>query len=134
MFGVEAYSSLPDHQADRGDLARQGQARHLRLDPFGDQRIVELPERSGLGSSDGRSTLEQILQIVIVMAIQLTNRDLLLRPLQLPLDVTVLGTAVRFNPKPAVRPELSLGAKAMRCLEDRDDKSRPDRTDRRNPA
>src|SRR6266852_1155800 len=134
MLGVEAHSFLPDHQGDRGDLARQSTARHLRLDPFGDQRIVKLLERSALGSGNGRGTLVEILQIVIVIAIQSTNRDLLLRSLQLSLDGTVIGTAVCFDPKPNVRPKLSLGAKPVRCLEERDQESRPDRSEERNLA
>jgi hypothetical protein len=73
IFGVAAYSFFPDDQRDRCDLARYGQACHLRLYPFGDQRSVKLPEWSGLGSGYGRGTLEQIFEIVVMISIQLTN-------------------------------------------------------------
>src|SRR5712691_6075280 len=128
MFGVEAYSFLPDQQRDRRDLACQGETRHLRLDPLGDQSLVKLLERTRLGSGQGRGTLEQVLEIVIV--IQPANRDRLLGALQLSLDIPVLGTAVRLDCKPTVAPELSLGAKPVGRLQQRDQKGRSDRTDR----
>ena len=67
IWGVEVDSFLPNGQRNRSDLARQRQARHLRLDPLGDQRIVKLLERTSLDSGDGRGTLEQIFEIVIVI-------------------------------------------------------------------
>ena len=124
MLGVEALSFLPEDQRDGCNFARQGQARHLRPHSLGHQTIVKLLERSGLGSGHRGGTLEQILQIVIVIAIQPTNRRRLLRALQLSLDVKVLGAAVCLNPKPAVGPELSLGTKPVRCLDQSDQQSR----------
>src|SRR5229473_8719799 len=132
MLGVEAYSFLPDQQRDRRDLTRQGEARHLRLDPLGDQSLVKLLERARLGSGQGRGTLEQILEIVIVIAIQPANRDRLLGALQPSLDIPVLGTAVRLNSKTTVAPQLSLGAKSVWGLQQRDQQGRSDRTDRGN--
>ena len=41
MLRVEGFSFLPDPQRDGGDLARQGQPRHLRLHVFGQQPLVE---------------------------------------------------------------------------------------------
>ena len=99
IVGVEAGSFLPDGQSNDGDLARQGQTRHLWFDPLGHQRIVKLLERSGLGSSDGRSALVEILQIVVVIAIHPANRHLLLRALELSIDTTVLGTTVCVDSK-----------------------------------
>src|SRR3989475_11422291 len=128
--GAEAYSFLPDQQRDRRDLARQGETRHLRLDPLSDQSLVKLLERTRLGSGQGRGTLEQIFEIVIVIAIQPANRDRLLRALQPPLDIPVLRTAVRLDSKTTVAPELSLGAKPVGGLDERDQKGRSDRTDR----
>jgi hypothetical protein len=75
MFSVETDSFLPDGQSDGGDLACQRQARHLRLDALGDQLSVKLLERAGLGHGYGRRTLEQIFEIVIMIAIQTANRD-----------------------------------------------------------
>ena len=78
--------------------------------------------------------LNKILQIVIVIAIQPANRGRLLRALQLSLDETLLGAAVRLDSKSAVAPELSLGTETMRCLHQSDQQSRPDRSDERNLA
>src|ERR1700677_308782 len=105
MLDVEACSFLPNGQSDGRHLARQGQTRHLRPHSLGQQAFVKLLERSGLGSGHRGSTLEQVLQIVIVIAIQPTNRSRLFRALQLSLDVTMLGTAVGLDAKPAERPD-----------------------------
>ena len=86
MLGVEAHSSLPHDQYDRGNLPRQGQARHLRPHALGQQSRVELLERTGFAGSHDRRTLKQILQIVIAVSVESANRDLLLRSLQLSVD------------------------------------------------
>src|ERR1700676_4349119 len=57
-LGVEAHSSLPYDQYDRGNFPSQGQARHLRPHPLGQQGRVELLQRTGLGRGDDRRTLE----------------------------------------------------------------------------
>src|SRR5712692_6830540 len=57
-LGVEAHSSLPYDQHDGGNFPSQGQARHLRPHPLGQQGRVELLERTGLGRGDDRLTLE----------------------------------------------------------------------------
>jgi len=134
MLGVEAHSFLPDEQGDGGHLARQSQTRHLRPHSLGHQRIVKLLERTRLGSRYGCGTFKYVLQFVIMIAIQPANRSRLFRALQLSLDEPLLGAAVRFDPKPAVGPELPLGAEAMRCLDQSDQQSRPDRADERNLA
>ena len=58
IFGVKRDSFLPHCKGDRGDLARQGETRHLWPHPFRYQSLVELPEwtlpRGGLD----RRTLE----------------------------------------------------------------------------
>jgi hypothetical protein len=99
---LEAHPFLPHDQNNRGNLSGQGQAGHLRSHPFGKQSRVKFLERTWFYRSDGGSTLKQILQIVIAVSIQSTNRDLLLGFLQ-----------------PAVFPERSLGAEALRCLKGR---------------
>src|SRR5580693_9096058 len=134
ILGVEAYSSLPYHPYDVGHLSRQGQARHLRSHPFGDQGRVEFLERTRFDGSDGGGTLKQVLQIVIAVAVETANRYLLLGFLELSLHRTVIGTAMRFDGKTAVFPERSLGTEAVRCLHQRDPQSCPDRTDRRDLA
>jgi hypothetical protein len=81
MLGVEALYFLPNCQSNGGHLARQSQARHLRPNALSRQTIVRLLERSRLGSGQRGGTLEQVLQIVIVIAIQPTNPGRLLRAL-----------------------------------------------------
>jgi hypothetical protein len=71
---------------------------------------------------------------VIVIAIQPTDRGRLLRAFQLSLDVSMLGTAVRLDPKPAVGPQLALGAETVWGLDQSDQQSGPDRADERNRA
>ncbi len=43
---------------------------------------------------------------------------LFLRPLQLPVDTTVIGAAVGLDAKSAVSPQLPLGAETVRGLQD----------------
>jgi hypothetical protein len=57
-LSVEAHSSLPYDQHDRGNFPSQGQARHLRPHPLGQQRRIELLQRTGLGRGDDRRALE----------------------------------------------------------------------------
>jgi hypothetical protein len=71
---------------------------------------------------------------VIVIAIQPANRGRLLRALQLSLNESLFGAAVRLDPKSAVGPELPLGAETMRCLQQSDQLRRPDRADEWNLA
>ena len=118
MFGVEADSFLPNRQRDGRDLAGQGQPRHVRPDSFGQQSGVKLLQWTWFGRRIGGRTLEQVLEIVIVVSIEPTNRYLLLRSSQLSIDVAVFCTVVRFNAEAAVGPQLSLGAEAMRGLQD----------------
>ena len=44
-----------------------------------------------------RCTLEQILQIVIMVGVEPANGDLLVRPSELSFDMAIVGAAVRFN-------------------------------------
>src|SRR5713226_9111882 len=133
-LGVEAHSSLPYDQHDGGNFPSQGQACHLRPHPLGQQGRVELLERTGLGRGDDRRALKQILQIVIAIFVQPANQYGLLGSLQLPFDIAVIGTAVGLNAQTAQGPQLSLGAKPMRGLQDAQQHGRSDRTDRRDLA
>src|SRR5580700_4332405 len=117
IFGVEAHSFLPYDQYDRGNLPSQGQPCHLRSHAFSHQGRVKFLERTRFDGSDGGGTLKQILQIVIAVAVESTNRDSLPGFLQPSLHLTIIGTAVHFDGKPAVLPEWSLGAEAVRCLD-----------------
>src|SRR6267378_1416231 len=42
IVGVETYLLLPDDQRDRGNLPRQGQARHCGLPSLSQQSLVEI--------------------------------------------------------------------------------------------
>ena len=57
-LGVEAHSSLPYDQHDRGNFSSQGQARHLRPHPFGQQRLIEPLEWTRLGRGNDCRALE----------------------------------------------------------------------------
>ena len=80
IVGLETYPLLPDMQGNRCNLARQRQTRHLRPDALGQQRRVELSERTGLVGSDDRRTFEDMFQIVIVVGVEPANGDLLRGP------------------------------------------------------
>jgi hypothetical protein len=97
-----------------------------------DLSIVKLLERPCLGGGNCQGTLEQIFEIVIVILIESANRCLLPGPLQLSVNVLVLCAVVGFDRQPAVSPQLSLGAKAIRGLEQCDQQGRPDGANRRN--
>ena len=79
MLGVEADSFLPNQQRDRCNFARQCETRHLRPHPFGNQSSVKLLERPGLGGSDDGCSLEDIFELVVMIAVEPAQRDLLLR-------------------------------------------------------
>ena len=92
MFGVETHSFLPDQQSDRCNLACQGEARHRRLRPFGNESGVEFLEGSAYGSGSGRGTFENIFQIVIVIPVEPADRQQLLGASELPLQNAVFAT------------------------------------------
>jgi hypothetical protein len=69
MLGVEAHSSLPHDQNDRGNLPGQGQPRHFLSQALSQQFRIELREGAGLGRRDDRCALEKIFQIVIEISV-----------------------------------------------------------------
>ena len=81
-----------------------------------------------------RRTFEDVFQIMTVVLIETTQLDWLVASLQLTLHRVVFSTAVRLQRQTAVRPELFLGAKPVRRLDQRHQQSRPNRTDIRNLA
>src|SRR4029077_1280853 len=84
-------------------------------------------------SSDGR-TLKDIFQVVIVIRVEPANGQESFGTLELTLDKTVFPAAVGLQSQTAVGPELPLGAKAMGRLNQSDQQSRPNGSDRRNLA
>ena len=91
-------------------------------------------ERTSTATGLRSCTLEDILKIVVVIFVEATKRRWFLRTLQLTIHVAVLRTVMCFYPQTAVGPQLSLRAKTMRCLNQRDQHSRPNRTDTGNLA
>src|SRR2546427_5741644 len=79
-----------------------------------------------------RRTLEDIFQIVVVVGVESANGQEPFGALELALDKTVFPAAVGLQSQTAIGPELPLGAKAMRRLDQSDQQSRPDRTNRWN--
>ena len=69
-----------------------------------------------------------------MVGIQPTELLWFLGALQLSLDIAVLRAVVGFQRKPAVGPQLPLGAESMGCLQQRKQLRRPQRTDARNLA
>src|ERR1700730_16950393 len=120
MFGVEIRSFLPDNQRDRCNLPRQGATSHRWFRPLGEQRLVEIVERSRGDAGHGGRTLENILEIVVMILVESTKLLRFLGTSQLSFDVAVLRTVVRLQPKTAVGPQLSLGAKTVGRLDQRD--------------
>jgi hypothetical protein len=59
-LGVETFSFLPQGQGNRRDLARQGEARQLRLRPLGYSCGIEIFERSGVGEGAGGRVLQPV--------------------------------------------------------------------------
>src|ERR1700687_2012260 len=102
MLGVERDSFLPNDQRDRCNFACQCETRHLRPDSLGHQSSVKLLERPGLGGGDDGCALENVFELVIVIAVETAQRYLLFRWSQLPLDITMIGAAVRLDGKTAV--------------------------------
>src|SRR5258706_16174214 len=67
MFGVEAYSFLPDDQSDGRDLARYSETGHRRLHPFGDQSLVKLIQWPSTAAGPRRRSFDDVLEIVVAV-------------------------------------------------------------------
>jgi hypothetical protein len=61
--------------------------------------------------------LQQVFQIVIMVAVQTTHGDAFAVALQFASHPAVLTTIVNLHGETAVRPKLALGAKTMGCLQ-----------------
>lgn len=132
FFSVETCSFLPDDQSDRRDLACQGETSHRRLHPLGQQSLVEIVEGPGTTAGPCGRALEDIFEIMVVVVIETTKRRLFLGTSQLTFHVLLFRTTVRLESQPAIGPELPLGAEPIRCLDQHDQESGPDRADARN--
>src|SRR5229473_415898 len=69
IVGVETNLLLPDDQRDRGNLSRQGQARHRGLPPLGEQSFIEIAHWSSSGAGSHGRSFENIFEVVVVVLI-----------------------------------------------------------------
>jgi len=97
MFSVETCSFLPNQQSDRGNLARQGEACQVRFRSPGDAGFVEILKGSAVGGSPGGRTLEDIFQIMIVVAVESANGQDLLGALELSALETIFPAGVSLQ-------------------------------------
>jgi hypothetical protein len=116
MFSVETHSFLPNQQSDRSDLPRQSETRHRRLQPFGNERSVEILERPCDPSGSYGRTLKYIFQIVIMVLVESADGEEFLGTLDLAFHKAVLPTDAGLQRQAAISSELPLGAKPVRCL------------------
>ena len=79
-------------------------------------------------------TLEDVFEIMVVVVIETTNHQWFLGTLELPFDVTVICAGVCLESQTAVGPQLPIGAESVRCLDQGDQESSPNRTDVGNLA
>src|ERR1700732_4624195 len=132
FLGVEVFSFLPQSQRNGCNLARQRETRHGGLDAFGQRSLVEILEWSGLHTRPGGGSFEQPFQIMVVILVQAANEHLLFAAPHLALDVVVFPAVAGFQSQSAIGPELSLGAKPMRGLDQSHRQSRANRPQGRN--
>ena len=104
----------------------------MRLHASGDAGLVKVLERSHGRGGSRRGTLEDIFQIVIMIDVQPADGQDLFGAFQLATDEAIFPTGVRPQGQSTVGPELSLGAKTVRCLDQRKQQNRADGTDHRN--
>src|ERR1700692_2307618 len=81
IVGVETYLLLPHDQRDRGNLPRQGQARHRGLPSLSQQSLVEIVQRASRGAGSHSCALENIFEVVVVIRIETAQCDGFVRTL-----------------------------------------------------
>src|SRR3984885_3628032 len=134
ILSVETNSFLPDQQSDRGNFPRQRQTRHQWFHSASHHSGIEILQRSrGDRGSDGR-TLKDIFQVMIMVAVEPSDRDGSLRSSNLSSHNAIFAAAASLQTKTTVGPELALGAKTMWRLNQGHQQGRSNRTDRRNLA
>src|ERR1700731_1598654 len=81
IVGVETYLLLPNDQRDRGNLPRQGQARHRGLPSLSQQSLGEIVYGSRSGACPHSCTLEKIFEVVVVIPVETAQCDGFVRTL-----------------------------------------------------
>src|SRR5215831_10434408 len=103
----------------------------MRFHASGHTSLVEILKRSDGSRSRGRA-FEDVFQIVIMVEVETTNGQDLLRTLHLALDEAVFSAGVGPQCQATVAPQLPLGAETVGCLQDRNQQGGADRTNRGN--
>ena len=93
---------------------------------------IELCQRARLDRSHHRRPLEQVLQIVIAVLVQPTNLYMLLLPSQLAFRNLMVGAGTGHHTKTAIGPKLPLGTELVRSLQNAQQLSGSNRTNRWN--
>ena len=104
----------------------------MRLHASGDAGLVKVLERSHGRGGSRRCTLEDIFQIVIMVAVEPADGQNFLGAFQLASDEAIFPAGVRPQRQSTVGPELSLGPEAIGGLHQGDQESGADGADRGN--
>ena len=97
MLWVERLSFPPDLQRDGGDLTRQRQPRHLWLHSFIQEPKVELLKDPAAGAGRGRGTLEQVLQLMVMVSVQSAHQYRPLSAFHLPVDHAIFAAVASLQ-------------------------------------
>src|ERR1700740_3463 len=104
----------------------------MRLHTSGKASLIKFLERSSGRGRTRRCPLENILQIVVVVKVEPADGQELLGAFELATNDAVCPTRVGPQGQSTVGPELPLGAKTVRCLDQRKQQNRADGTDHGN--
>ena len=116
MFRIETRSFLPNQQSDRRKLARQSKPGHVRLHSPRHARFVKVLKRPAVTSRPSGCALEDVFQIMIVIAVLSADGWDFLGTLEVSVLETIFPAGVGLECQPDVRPQLPLGAKTERRL------------------
>jgi len=128
MFSVETHSFLPNEQSDGGDFACQCETRHRWFHSSGKASLVEILERSTCSGSPGGRSLEDIFRSWLWLRLSPRMAKDFFDRWSWPPTKRYSALPVGLQRQTDVRPELSLGAKAMGRLDQSNQECCPDRT------
>ena len=105
----------------------------MRLHPAGHTSLIEIFKRPAVTGRPGSRALENIFQIMVLVAVQPADGQGLFGALELSAFKTVFAARVSSQRQADIRPQLPLGAKTMGRLQDRYEHSGADGTTGGNP-
>src|SRR5215472_11211586 len=117
MCRIETHSFLPNEQSDRRNLARQSKPCHVRLHSPRHASFVKVFKRPTVTSRPGGGALEDVFQIMVVIAVQSADGRGLPGTHELSALETIFTAGLGLECQPDVRPQLPLGAKTKRRLQ-----------------